>query len=331
MGVYRLGVGGHRRGVMRYLRAATGRTHFMGGHPDLRLLEQSTNALVEASDMNHQSISCLQRGVAGLLIGAFLLATPAVAFAAPPLVTDASQVPEEEAKELAETAATYYGSNEYSQAGMAFGNALDALPASKPNMRARMRLVIDAMTAYREAAKVSKNMADLQAGDAVYKKYLAAYQAAYGNPNVPAAVTQSYRALQADMRRMQNPSGSSSGKPSSGKKKSGTPLLAAGGVLLAGGVGTAILAAAGAVGARNAEEDSRGVEDGTPEADDIRSRGQRSNALLVTGAILTPILIGTGSALLAVGAKRNKSRGRRAMAVPVFDGDMAGMTVTGRF
>jgi hypothetical protein len=65
------------------------------------------------------------------------------------------------------------------------------------------------------------------------------------------------------------------------------------------------------------------------------ARGQRGNALLVTGAVLAGVLIPTGVALIAVGARRNaearKHQARVPSIAPGFGPGQAGLVLRGRF
>ena len=140
----------------------------------------------------------------------------------------------------------------------------------------------------------------------------------------------------------------------------GTGLIVGGAITAALGFGALGLLIAGAVNAPRAEEDfeiaqsaaiaicssfpdpctdnteaQQNTVDGLArDRDDADKRGRVANALTITGAVLTPVLIGAGAAMLAIGIKRNRrSQSARASlrVSPSMGRGFAGAVLVGRF
>jgi hypothetical protein len=117
----------------------------------------------------------------------------------------------------------------------------------------------------------------------------------------------------------------------------GNPLLFAGvgvtvlGVAM-GGVGLGL----GAAWAASANDVS-GLEPSDLDAREQQfTRGRRANSLMIAGGVIAGVLIPTGVALLAIGAKRNADARRSRQArvpqlVPSFGPQGGGLVLTGRF
>lgn len=110
----------------------------------------------------------------------------------------------------------------------------------------------------------------------------------------------------------------------------GTPLIATGAAFVALGAGASSMIAVGAIEGQRAREDQK-----LPGYDDdqrarIDKRGKTMNAVLIAGAVLTPVFIGAGAALIAVGVKKNRNSRLQAVA-PAVGPNFAGVTIQGRF
>jgi hypothetical protein len=112
--------------------------------------------------------------------------------------------------------------------------------------------------------------------------------------------------------------------------RSGTPLIAAGAAVLALGVGASSMIAVGAIEGQRAREDQKTPGFTDEQRDRIDQRGRSMNGLLIAGAVVTPILVGTGAALLGVGVKRRRDR-KLAAVVPTVNRSFVGVTIRGRF
>lgn len=112
--------------------------------------------------------------------------------------------------------------------------------------------------------------------------------------------------------------------------RSGVPLIAAGAAVLAVGVGASSLIAVGAIGGQRAREDSKQPDQSDEQRDAIDRRGRTMNAVLIAGAISTPVLVGAGAALLGIGIRRHR-RARVTAVLPKIRGSFVGITVKGRF
>lgn len=143
-------------------------------------------------------------------------------------------------------------------------------------------------------------------------------------------------------------------------ENNGTGLIVGGAVTAALGFGAVGVLIAGAVGAPRAEEDYEVAQSGglglcgtfpdtkcadldatqgdqydeyKSDLEDADQRGKVANALTITGAILTPVLLGAGAAMLAIGIKRNRASRVAAQAslAPAMSPTFAGAVLRGRF
>ncbi|MEM6292938.1 MAG: hypothetical protein AAGA54_16810 [Myxococcota bacterium] len=132
----------------------------------------------------------------------------------------------------------------------------------------------------------------------------------------------------------------------------GMGLLIGGVALGALGIGAAVMIPLGSVLGNTAEEDYNAAQqeftdangDATLEAiaqgkiDDANDDGRRANAVLISGAVLAPLLIGGSVALIVLGVKkRKKSQGMATRpvetltAAPAFGRGFSGFSLQGRF
>ncbi len=120
------------------------------------------------------------------------------------------------------------------------------------------------------------------------------------------------------------------------------------------GVGTAIMIPVGSSLGRNAEDDynegqvekleAQMANDAVLEriADDkienANDAGERANAVLISGAVLTPLLLGGAVALIVIGVKKRRQSGTASLrpretltAAPSFGRQYSGFSLQGRF
>lgn len=136
----------------------------------------------------------------------------------------------------------------------------------------------------------------------------------------------------------------------------GLGLIIGGAALGVAGVGAAVMIAFGSSSGRNAEEDYNDAQEDKlaaqqmdpPNAvlesiaddkiDAANEAGQRANAVLITGAVLTPLLLGGAAALIIIGVKKRRQsttasiRPRETLtAAPSFGRRFTGFSLQGRF
>ena len=112
----------------------------------------------------------------------------------------------------------------------------------------------------------------------------------------------------------------------------GRPLIIAGGAIAGGGAIGIGLLLGGVIGGLSAQADFEAADEGSAARDTAAARGRTMNGLAIAGAVLTPVLLGTGVALIAIGAKRNKdARMSSVMILPEAGRGYAGLGLSGRF
>lgn len=135
--------------------------------------------------------------------------------------------------------------------------------------------------------------------------------------------------------RPKNPAPATSG-PSRGARDG---MTIAGGALLGLGVGAAVLATLGAVRGRTLEARFDDPANHCPLAQpqglcaDLYRDGKHSNGLAIAGAVLAPLLLGGGAALLVLGLRR-RDRSRpdaRHALTPALAPGFVGLRLGGRF
>ncbi|WP_146155499.1 hypothetical protein [Enhygromyxa salina] len=115
-------------------------------------------------------------------------------------------------------------------------------------------------------------------------------------------------------------------------EKPGRGLVIGGAVMIGVGAAGGGLLIGGVVGGLKAQTDFEATEPFTDERDAVRKRGGTMNALAITGAVVAPVFLGAGIALLVVGLKRNRdARLRNVMLLPEAGPGYAGVGFSGRF
>ncbi len=119
------------------------------------------------------------------------------------------------------------------------------------------------------------------------------------------------------------------------------------------GLGTAVMIPIGSIGGRNAEDDLSDAQQAEIDANgndvfvaqalsdqkDANEAGDRANAILITGAVLTPLLLGGAAALIVIGVKKRRAANSQAAlrpaetltATPSFGRSYGGFSLSGRF
>jgi|GEM_PF-2381274 len=115
-------------------------------------------------------------------------------------------------------------------------------------------------------------------------------------------------------------------------------LAIGGGVAIGLGVGAAVLAGVGGARGRSFEakfDDPANMctlAAQSAQCAEFYDAGKASNAMTIAGAVMAPLLVGAGVALLVVGLKRRAAgRETQAAVVPTLAPSFAGLSVSGRF
>jgi|GEM_PF-1313114 len=119
------------------------------------------------------------------------------------------------------------------------------------------------------------------------------------------------------------------------------------------GVGAGVMIPIGSINGNQAEKDLKSAQETQAEAresgndtlvgiaqgdiDDANAEGKRANAILITGAVLTPLLLGGAAALIIIGVKKKRAAANTASlrpietltAAPSFGRDRNGSRFTG--
>lgn len=117
--------------------------------------------------------------------------------------------------------------------------------------------------------------------------------------------------------------------------KPGLGLMVGGGVMIGLGLGAAGLAGFGGARGQSLEREfddpANACQLGMPSAScqDLLDQGKTMNSLTIAGAVLAPLLVGGGVALLVVGLKR-RQQPKQALA-PALAPGFVGLTLRGRF
>lgn len=226
-------------------------------------------------------------------------------------------------------------------AAATWSEAARKLPEAPQNRANRVAIHEYIADAYTRALADGDDLAMLRDGLAVLDEYAAAFTAAYPgealSPKIEAART-NFRGRIAEAEKSAAPTperepelapvpepGAPAPPPRPWKG-----LAAAGGVTL--GAGVAMLAMFG-VGFSRAKSRERAFDDPANACalhmpvgvcQDIYSAGKRAEAVAVAGLVLAPLLIGAGSAMLAVAVRR---RAKQASTLsPVFGRGLVGLT-----
>ena len=306
--------------------------------------------------------------LAAVLVAAAMVGAPALASAAPALRTSAAAVPSGAARDGYAKGRTSYDAGEYAAAGRTWAALLNEVPEMARNRGLRAGIILDTITAYRAAYDETGDVAHLEAALDNYYRYFETYRDTYSSPNIPRPVVDARFALKDAIAAAKRSDSNAAPTDSGGSNESGagpnpstppaagspppppnpnqttlghsfstadspksprTPLIASGAVLIALGAGASSMIAVGAVEGQRAREDQKLPGYTDEQRDRIDRRGKSMNSLLIAGAVITPALIGTGIALLAVGL--TKPRNPRTTAQPTVTRHYAGLTLTTHF
>lgn len=272
----------------------------------------------------------------GVAVLATLLLLPSVARA-----TADDIRPDDRAERLQVRAQNLYDEGRYLEAADAWLRILTVLTENEVNRDERdthLQLALEAYAdAYlpyleRPADDVPQEIANgLARGVEAYRTYRSRLRLAYGDSrSVSEGVREKGERLEEWLRRIEVEAPSPPPPPPPPCVKgldplcradrdhidSGVRLIAAGSVLLAGGLGTSSMIIVGAVRAKAARSED-------PPRVDRTARG-----LIIGGSIATGVLVTAGGTLLGIGISK---RLRYVAVAPVFRGRTVGLSVRGRF
>lgn len=294
------------------------------------------------------------------LTSSLLLSMPFEVQAAPQLVVTGKETPK--AQRAAYARGKQAAQRDDAEGAVdAWEGVLTATPESIKNRRFRMNLVVDTVYVALDAHARQPNRALLERTLDIYYGYFSAYEAQYGNPNIPRPVVNARFDLKAALETAERPvtpppqpasteetppeppppeptndrSASVSGSTSDAGPATngdGTGLLIAGGVTMAVGVGLTSLIAVGAINGKRTREDLDDPSFSEDQRSRIDDEGKKANTMFIAGLVSAPVVLVTGAVLVGIGAKRRiDSRRAYANVTPSVSPTFAGLQVQGRF
>ena len=298
--------------------------------------------------------------VASALVGA---SVPTMAIAAPS---------QEEIGRMYGEGQEYMEQKEYKRAAEVFTRLLNLIDESADNKAIRESLILNVLDAHMQAyegivgPEGNRDVGKLESGKATLQKYYSDFQAVHGDSVAVIAEIQTSATkldhMLAEAKKLIDPppppppGGGVEGPkvetvtapPPQPPANEGVGLIIGGVGLGVLGIGAAIMIPVGSALGNEAEDNyNEGVierNDATSEAarivaqnkiDDANDQGERANAVLISGAVLAPLLIGGAVALIVIGArKRNRSQAsmrplETLTAAPAIGRDRSGGGFTG--
>jgi hypothetical protein len=242
-----------------------------------------------------------------------------------------------------------FDQGEYGDAGDLWGQAVRVLPEDKANSATRQTLMNLALDSYLRAYRADdKDRAQIDDAKALLDEYEASL-ASSGTELSPdiASTKGKIDDILAELQAAEDEAAAAAAATETdktetepepvddimpvGNDKPGRGLVIGGAALLGGSsIGIGLLLG-GVIGGLKAQTDYNDAAVGSTERTDASKRGNTMNALAITGGVLTPLLIGAGTALLIIGLRKNKAARRNAMLVPNVGPRFVGVGLTGRF
>ena len=314
----------------------------------------------------------LQQRLGALVVASALIGTsvPAIALAVPT---------QEEIGRMYGEGQAYMEQKEYKRAADVFSRLLNLIEESADNKAIRESLILNILDAHMQAyegivdANGKQDIEQLKQGKETLQRYYKDFQAVHGDSvaviaEIQTTATRLDQLLKDAEPHPEDPDVTKQDKPEETEEKNDQPTetvvirqgsSADGLGLIIGGVGLGVLglgAAAmipiGSIGGQNAEKDLEAAQEAEQTATsdafiaqaisdqkDANEAGDRSNAVLITGAVLTPLLLGGAAALIIVGVKRRRDASSQAAlrpaetltAAPSFGRNYSGFSLSGRF
>lgn len=313
----------------------------------------------------------LQQRLGALVVASALLGTsvPTIAFAAPS---------QEEIGRMYGEGQEYMEQKEYKRAADVFSRLLNLIEESPDNKAIRESLILNILDAHMQAyegivdASGKRDVSQLETGKATLQDYYKDFQAVHGDSVAVIAeiqttatkLDQMLKEAQAEPEEV-TPPVVKPGEEKPEEKPTETVVIRQGssadglGLIIGGvglgvlGVGAAVMIPIGSGLGRTAESDynraqenkalaaadSQDERDAENDIAEANTAGKRANAVLITGAVLTPIFLGGAVALIVLGVKKRNAANRQASlrpaetltAAPSFGRNFSGVSFSGRF
>lgn len=237
-----------------------------------------------------------------------------------------------------------FDAGEYGDAGDLWAQAVRQLPEDKSNSATRQTIMNLALDAYLRAYRNGEDRSHLDDAKSLLDDYEASLESSgvelsseiaseKGKIEGILAELAAQEAAREDEEAVVDPEPKPEPEAEPlpvGDDRPGRGLVIGGSVMLGvGGVGIGLLLG-GVIGGLKANADQKTAADDA-ELDTVRKKGKTMNALAITGAVVTPLFIGAGVALLVVGLRKNKQARNSVMLVPEAGPGYAGFGLSGRF
>jgi|GEM_PF-1387909 len=295
------------------------------------------------------------------LVSSLLCAVPLQVQAAPTLTVTAKDTPKSKraAHKRGKQAAL---AGDAQTAVSTWTELLASTPESNNTRRFRMKLIVDTIAVALDAHTAEPNVALLESALDTYYAYFSAYEAQYGNPNIPGPVVKARFELKSALEAAEEPTppppppapepasdepsppppSSATPPPDDGggfhlstadaERGDGTGLMIAGGITMVAGVGLTSLIAVGAINRKNARKDLDNPAYSDAQRARITDEEKKANTMFIAGLASAPVALITGGVLLGVGAKRRSDTKRGyASLTPTVTRNFAGLRLQGKF
>jgi hypothetical protein len=238
-----------------------------------------------------------------------------------------------------------FDAGEYGDAGDLWAQAVRSLPENKDNSATRQTIMNLALDAYLRAYRNDDDRSHIDDAKALVDEYEASLAGAPLSSDIASEkgkVEDILAELAAKDAEVETDTGeevetdTGEVEPDTdplpvGNDKPGRPLVIGGAVMIGvGGAGIGLLLG-GVIGSLRAQADFDSTESGTPEHEDARKKGKTMNILAISGAVVAPLFLGAGVALLVIGLRRNKQASSSVMVLPEAGPNYAGFGISGRF
>lgn len=264
---------------------------------------------------------------------------------------------------------------DYTGAADSWTRLLELLPESGDNQAVRESVIINILDAHLKAYNQlvdesgNKDAAHLRSGKQTLDRYYSDFKRIHGDrKGVSAAVQDKAEELERTLAKAEESAGTTGATEDDATEptpvvspaeddqpkdrevivlqaqNNGTGLIVGGAVAGALGLGALAMIPIGAIQGDQAEED---FNNATTDAEETRAEddGRQANAVLIAGAVLTPLLLGAAAAMLVIGFKQRRKAQeeqsrvmRGASLTPTFQvpghgrgAGFTGLTLRGRF
>lgn len=269
---------------------------------------------------------CARSLVALIALAAALPALPASA--APALHAKSKELPVTE-RAVHQRGNEAWKNGDFTLAGDAWARVLGSIPEGRGNAGIRMHLVLDAISAYREAYATTGDLEHLRTGLETYYAYFRAWKSAYGNPGIPRPVIEARHALKADLERAQEEPAPPPAPPPAGEPGSAdaSPSAAPGSSESDGSSDPDDDPAATTTSPADPGDETENEDAAAGPAAAVRVTGASGKdragvPLIAAGAVVAAMGAGASS-MIAVGAVEG-ARAREDQAVPGYDDEQRG-------